>query len=65
MQLTGKDVKFASTPEWSPDGKWLTFSAQRDDGGFDVAVMESGGGPLRRLTAGNDNEGRNGALRRI
>ena len=55
VQLTGNDVKFAATPEWSPDGKWLTFAAQRDDGGFDIAVMESSGGPLRRLTAGNDN----------
>ena len=56
VQLTGNDVKFASTPDWSPDGKWLTFSTQRDDGGFDIAVMQSSGGPLRRLTAGNNND---------
>ena len=56
VQLTGKDVTFAATPDWSPDGKWLTFSTQRDDGGFDIAVMESSGGPARRLTAGNDND---------
>ncbi len=55
VQLTGNDVTFAATPDWSPDGKWLTFSTQRDDGGFDIAVMESSGGPARRLTAGNDN----------
>jgi Tol biopolymer transport system component/predicted Ser/Thr protein kinase len=56
VQLTGSDVTYAATPDWSPDGKWLTFSTQRDDGGFDIAVMESSGGPARPLTAGNDNE---------
>lgn len=41
----------------APDGKWLPFENQREDGSFDVALMESSGGPMRRLTTGNNNTG--------
>jgi Tol biopolymer transport system component len=54
-QLTGTEVIFAANPVWSPDGKWLAFQSQREDGNFDVVIMDSAGGPLRRLTAGNNN----------
>jgi Tol biopolymer transport system component len=54
-QLTGTEVIFAANPLWSPDGKWLVFQNQREDGNFDIVVMDSAGGPLRRLTAGNSN----------
>jgi Tol biopolymer transport system component len=55
VQLTGKDVIFASNPSWSPDGKWVVFPSQREDGNFDIVVIDSGGGPVRRLTNGNNN----------
>ena len=35
---------------WSPDGKYLAFTGQRD-GEFDVYVVPSTGGPERRLTS--------------
>lgn len=34
---------------WSPDGKWLTYTAQRD-GDFDIYKIPSGGGDEIRLT---------------
>ena len=55
VQLTGKDVVYASNPWWSPDGKWVVFSNMREDGNFDIVVIDSHGGPMRRLTTGNNN----------
>jgi Tol biopolymer transport system component len=55
VQLTGKEVIYGSNPSWSPDGKWVTFPNQREDGNFDIVVIASSGGPLRRLTTGNNN----------
>ena len=37
------------------DGKWVTFPNQREDGNFDIVVMDSAGGPLRPLTTANNN----------
>jgi dipeptidyl aminopeptidase/acylaminoacyl peptidase len=54
VQLTGKEVIFASMSDWSPDGKWLVFSNQREDGNFDIVAMDSGGGALRRLTTASN-----------
>jgi TolB protein len=34
---------------WSPDGRWLVFTGQRN-GDFDVYAVPSGGGPEKRLT---------------
>jgi hypothetical protein len=55
VQLTGKEVIHAAYAAWSPDGKWLVFQNQREDGNFDIVVMDSRGGPLRRLTTANNN----------
>ena len=55
VQLTGKEVIHASNPSWSSDGKWVVFPSQRDDGNFDIVVIDASGGPVRRLTTGNSN----------
>ena len=55
VQLTGKEVIHAANAAWSPDGKWLVFQNQREDGNFDIVVMDSRGGPLQRLTTAHNN----------
>ncbi len=39
-------------PSFSPDGRWIAFTARRP-GGTGIFLMASGGGPLRRLTVGS------------
>lgn len=39
-------------PDWSPDGKWIAFTAQM--GGFEICVMPSQGGPVTELVSGED-----------
>jgi len=42
-------------PNWSPDGRWLTFHA-RPEGHADIFVMPSAGGPVRRITTDPEDE---------
>jgi len=42
-------VGAATAPLFSPDGKWLAFTA-RDEGHWEVYVMPADGGEVRRLT---------------
>jgi hypothetical protein len=37
---------YATNPWWSPDGKWVVFSNMREDGNFDIVVIDSHGGPM-------------------
>jgi TolB protein len=39
-------------PDWSPDGKWIAFTAQM--GGFEICVVPSAGGQVTELVAGED-----------
>ena len=39
-------------PSFSPDGRWIAFTARRP-GGAGIFLMASGGGPARRLTVGS------------
>ena len=40
-------------PDWSPDGKWISFTAQM--GGFQICVVPSQGGQATELVAGEDS----------
>jgi tricorn protease len=48
-RLTGAEKSYEMFPRFSPDGKWLAFTAQYD-GNTEVYVMPSDGGEPRRLT---------------
>ena len=39
-----------STPQWSPDGKWITFVSQRDGGKRAIYVMTSAGTDQHRIS---------------
>ena len=36
-------------PQWSPDGKYVVFSSDRDDN-WEIFIMDADGGNQRRLT---------------
>jgi len=38
-------------PAWSSDGRQLVFAAKVDDSGFDLYVVDAGGGEPRRITS--------------
>lgn len=46
---------YEATPIWSPDGKQIAFSTDRN-GGYDIYIMSSEGGSARRLTYNSANE---------
>src|SRR5947208_1003726 len=39
-----------SYPRWSPDGKWIAFSSNRDGSAYDLYVVPAVGGEARQLT---------------
>jgi Tol biopolymer transport system component/cytosine/adenosine deaminase-related metal-dependent hydrolase len=49
-RLTG-ELHDIAQPEWSPDGRWLTFQSYRD-AVFDIWLIRPDGSGLRRLTHG-------------
>jgi len=49
--LTDATGRAQGVPRWSPDGRWILYSAQRDDGHRDVSVIGAAGGSARRVTA--------------
>jgi tricorn protease len=42
-------------PRFSPDGRWIAFSSNRD-GNYDVFVISANGGPARQLTFNSAND---------
>lgn len=42
-------------PHWSPDGRWIAFTANRD-GNWDVYIVSAQGGPARQLTFHSSND---------
>jgi Tol biopolymer transport system component len=46
-QATGRGQ---GSPRWSPDGRWIAFDAQAEDGNWDIYVIDAAGGQPRRLT---------------
>lgn len=54
VRLTTQD-SYEATPIWSPDGKQIAFSSDRN-GGYDIYIMPSEGGSAKRLTYNSANE---------
>lgn len=42
----------SATPRWSPDGRWIVFSAYTGSGDQDIWVIDSSGGKPRQITTG-------------
>ena len=49
IPMTGKGLS-AGSPRWSPDGKYLSFSASRNEGKAQVWVLDRRGGEAWQLT---------------
>ncbi len=49
IPMTGKDLS-AGSPRWSPDGKYLSFSASRNEGKSQVWILDRRGGEAWSLT---------------
>jgi Tol biopolymer transport system component/DNA-binding winged helix-turn-helix (wHTH) protein len=49
--LTDATGRAQGSPRWSPDGRWILYSAQGEDGHRDVSVIGAAGGSARSVTA--------------
>jgi Tol biopolymer transport system component len=52
QRISTTGVLNPTEPDWSPDGKWIAFTAQM--GGFEICVVPSQGGQVTELVAGED-----------
>jgi Tol biopolymer transport system component/tRNA A-37 threonylcarbamoyl transferase component Bud32 len=50
IRLTQPTGRGQGSPRWSPDGHWIAFDAQAEDGNYDIYVVDAAGGQPRRLT---------------
>lgn len=54
VQVTNH-VEYDTRPFWSPDGKWLAFSSDRN-GNYDIFAIPSEGGETQQVTYSGHNE---------
>ena len=51
VQMTNGLGRFQGTPRWSPDGRWIAFDSQGQDGNRHTYVIDASGGRPRRITS--------------
>jgi Tol biopolymer transport system component len=56
VALTLPTGRAQGTAHWSPDGHWVVYDGQSDDGHRHAYIVDSGGGPPRRITADTSDE---------
>jgi Tol biopolymer transport system component len=56
VQMTNNLGRQQGTPRWSPDGRWIAFDSQGEDGHWDIYVMDASGGKPRRITMDPSDE---------
>jgi Tol biopolymer transport system component/DNA-binding winged helix-turn-helix (wHTH) protein len=57
VQITKKHGTSNGAAGWSPDGRWISFDSNSNDGKLDVWIVEAGGGQPRQLTHGPGGSG--------
>jgi Tol biopolymer transport system component len=56
VQMTSNLGRHQGSPHWSPDGRWIAFDSQGEDGHWDIYVMNESGGRPRRITTEPSDE---------
>jgi Tol biopolymer transport system component/DNA-binding winged helix-turn-helix (wHTH) protein len=49
-QLTHGPGQWQGSPHWSPDGRWIAFDSQGDDGQWHIWTIDADGGSARQVT---------------
>jgi Tol biopolymer transport system component/DNA-binding winged helix-turn-helix (wHTH) protein len=49
-QLTHGPGQWQGSPHWSPDGRWIAFDSQGDDGHWHIWTIDAEGGTARQVT---------------
>lgn len=56
LPLTEPTGRAQGSAHWSPDGRWIAYDGQSEDGHRHAYIVDSGGGPPRRITADASDE---------
>jgi len=54
VNLSSNAADFDGRPAWSPDGTRIAFTSTRDDGDFEIYVMNADGSEQERITESDD-----------
>jgi Tol biopolymer transport system component len=55
VRLTEPTGRWQGAPRWSPDGRWIAYDAQMQDGSSTIRVVDAAGGSPRQATPYDGN----------